>query len=222
MARYVVTGATRGIGRALVELLATEHEVIAVGRDAAALAKLPVAERLLLDLSRPESFATAVEVCDYLGHLDGVVHSAGVARRASLANSSVELWEEHFTLNVTAVAELTRLLLPGLRAAGGSVVFINSGQGLNASAESAVYAASKFGLRGLADALRGEEPRLRVSTVYPGRVATQMQRELRAQEAGEYEPQKYIQPETLAAMIAQILATPPDSVVTEVVVRPRG
>ncbi|SOD74186.1 NADP-dependent 3-hydroxy acid dehydrogenase YdfG [Jatrophihabitans sp. GAS493] len=222
MGRYVITGATRGIGRALVELLSPAHDIIAVGRDEAALKELPVAERILLDLSRPASFAAVVDACPYLGHLDGLVHSAGIAQRASLANSSPELWEQHFTLNVTAVAELTRVLLPGLRAGRGSVVLINSGQGLNASADSAVYAASKFGLRGLADSLRAEEPALRVSTVYPGRVATEMQRELRAQEAGEYEPQKYIQPATLAVMIAQILATPSDSVVTELVVRPRG
>ena len=220
MARYLVTGATRGIGRVLVEQLAPEHDVIAVGRSAGALAEVPAQERIVADLSRPGDLSADAPALARLDHLDGVVHCAGLAVRADLADSSVADWQRHLTLNVVAVAELTRLLLPALRAAGGAVVLVNSGQGLAASANSAVYAASKFALRGLADSLRAEEPGLRVTSVYPGRVATGMQRALRAQEGGAYQPERYLRPETVAGVIAQILATPPDAVITEVTLRP--
>jgi short-subunit dehydrogenase len=217
MARYLVTGATRGIGRVLVEQLAPEHDVIAVGRSADALAELDVAERIVADLSEPAALAASFPVLD---RLDAVVHCAGMAMRADLVDSSVEDWDRHLTLNVVAVAEVTRLLLPALRTAGGAVVFVNSGQGLSASANSAVYASSKFALRGLADSLRAEEPSLRVTTVYPGRVATEMQQALRAQEGEPYEPERYLRPETVAGVIAQVLATPPDAVITEVTLSP--
>ena len=66
-------------------------------------------------------------------------------------------------------------LLPALRSAGGHVVFINSGAGINASPGLASYTASKFALRGFADSLRNDEPSLRVTSVHPGRIATVMQ-----------------------------------------------
>lgn len=220
MARYLVTGATRGIGRVLVEQLAAEHDVIAVGRSADALAELPVAECIVADLSRPADLAASAPTLGRLGRLDGVVHCAGMAVRADLSDAGVADWQEHLTLNVIAVAELTRLLLPALRAAEGAVVLVNSGQGLAASANSTVYAASKFALRGLADSLLAEELALRVTSIYPGRVATEMQQALRAQEGGAYEPERYLRPETVAGVIAQVLATPRDAVITEVTLRP--
>ena len=217
MGRFLITGVTRGVGRALVDVLAGGHDLIGVGRAAEALAGVPVGERIVADLSQP---ATLAAVIPHYDRLDGVVHRAGLAMRVTLAGSTVEDWNRHLTLNVVAVAELTRLLLPALRAAQGSVVLVNSGQGLSASANSAVYASSKFALRGLADSLRAEEPQLRVTTVYPGRIATDMQRELRRQERAEYEPEHYLRPETVAAAIAQVLATPDDAVVTELTLRP--
>ncbi|MCW2526848.1 MAG: hypothetical protein JWM76_1708 [Pseudonocardiales bacterium] len=217
MARYLVTGASRGIGRCLVELLAPEHDLIALGRSSESVASLPVAETVIADLDRPDGLAALIPVFD---SLDGVVHCAGMARRGLLEESRVTDWDAHLRLNVTAAAELTRLLLPGLRAAQGSVVFINSGQGRQASANSTVYAASKFALRGMADALRAEEPELRVTTIYPGRVATEMQQALRAQEQAAYEPEHYLQPETVARAIAFVLAMPRDAVVTELVLQP--
>jgi NADP-dependent 3-hydroxy acid dehydrogenase YdfG len=84
----------------------------------------------------------------------------------------------------------------------------------------ASYSASKFALRAFADALRGDEPDLRVTTVYPGRTATDMQRELIAFEGGEYDPTKFLRPETVAEVVANVVATPPDGQVHEVVIRP--
>ena len=79
---------------------------------------------------------------------------------------------------------LTRVCLPALRAARGTVVFVNSGAGLVAHPQWSAYAASKHGLRALADALRAEEQEhgVRVTTVFPGRTATPMQQRVHEQE----------------------------------------
>ncbi len=219
MARYLITGATRGIGRALVDALAPSHEVIALGRSAAALDSLPVKQRIVADLANPAALADAIAPID---QLDGVVHSAGIAVLGRVSTVDTAEWTRQFVVNVVAPAELTRLLLPALRAAGGSVVFVNSGQGQRAKPGWAGYAASKFALRALADALRLEEPALRVTTVYPGRTATDMQRGVRAFEGVEYVEADYIRPSTVAAAIAQVLAAPPDAITTELTLRPRG
>jgi NADP-dependent 3-hydroxy acid dehydrogenase YdfG len=102
------------------------------------------------------------------------------------------------------------------------VVLINSGAGRNASLGMASYSASKFALRAFADSLRQSEPSLRVTTVYPGRTDTDMQRELVASEGGEYDPDKFLKAGTVADVVAQAVATPPDGHVHEVVLRPRG
>ena len=102
------------------------------------------------------------------------------------------------------------------------MVFINSGAGRNASPGMASYSASKFALRAFADSLRGDEPELRVTTIYPGRTDTDMQRELVAYEGGEYDPARFLRPETVATAVANVVATPRDGHVHEVVLRPAG
>jgi NADP-dependent 3-hydroxy acid dehydrogenase YdfG len=72
----------------------------------------------------------------------------------------------------------------------------------------------------MADALRAEEPELRMTTIYPRRVATEMQQALRAQEQAAYEPERHLRPETVAQAIAFVLATPRDAVVTDLLLKP--
>jgi len=110
--------------------------------------------------------------------------------------------------------------LPALRRARGQVVFINSGAGRAVSPAMASYSASKFALRAFADSLRSDEPELRVTTIYPGRTDSDMQRELVAFEGGKYNPANFLKPETVAATVANVVATPPDGHVHEVVLRP--
>lgn len=118
------------------------------------------------------------------------------------------------------MAELTRLLLPALRAVRGHVVLINSGQGLHPSSGWGAYAASKFALRAFGDVLRAEEPALRVTSVYPGRTATEMQRRVRAAEGESYQPERYLRPESVAGAVLCAVTAPDDAHLTEVVLRP--
>ena len=150
-----------------------------------------------------------------------LVHNAGVAYPGRVAESIPEQWRASFEVNVTGAVALTLALLPALRAARGQVVFINSGAGLNVSPGLAAYSASKFALRAFADSLRADEPSLRVTSVHPGRVDTEMQRDLVAYEGGEYDPAKYLSAETVARIVAEVIATPADAHTHQIVVRPR-
>ncbi|GIH48088.1 SDR family oxidoreductase [Microbispora rosea] len=219
----LITGASRGVGAAIARALAPEYDLFLGGRDGTALdalcAELPSARPWAVELT--EITPADVEGID---RLDLLVHSAGIARLGHLADVPAEVWRRTMEVNVIAVAELTRLLLPALRAAHGHVVLINSGAGQRANPNWGAYAASKFALRAYADVLREEENAhgVRVTTIFPGRVDTDMQRDVRAQEEGPYEPGKYLEAESVArAVLAAVTATP-DAHVTEITVRPAG
>jgi NADP-dependent 3-hydroxy acid dehydrogenase YdfG len=151
-----------------------------------------------------------------------LVHSAGIGPLGTVEDSPAEQWRRTFEVNVVAVAELTRLLLPALRAACGQVVCINSGAGLTAHPGWGSYAASKFALRAFADALRAEEAAhgVRVTSVYPGRTDTRMQRAVVAHEGGEYDGSRFLRPESVARAVLLAVTAPPDADVTELSIRP--
>jgi len=215
----LVTGASRGVGEAIARALGPTHHVILGGRDGDALAalaaELPDARAWPVEL-------TEVTEADVAGveRLDVLVHSAGIGTLGKIAELTADAWRETMELNVIAVAELTRLVLPALRRAGGHVVCVNSGAGLRANPGWGAYAASKFALRAFADALRQEETDLRVTTVYPGRVATDMQRSVREQEGGAFEPDKYLKPESVARAVLAAVNAGPDAHLTELTLRP--
>ncbi|GGB77477.1 SDR family oxidoreductase [Deinococcus soli (ex Cha et al. 2016)] len=218
----VVTGAAGGIGAALARELAAGHDLILSGRNVGALEALCAevgGTPLVLDLTRPESFEAALAG---LGRVSNVVHNAGVVELGAVAEQDHAVWSHTLAVNVVAPAELTRLLLPRVRAERGSVVFVNSGAGLRANAGWASYAASKFALKALADALREEEAAhgVRVTSVYPGRTATPMQEKVRSQEGAPYTPEAFVRPESVAALIAFALNAPRDALLPDLSVRP--
>ena len=221
----LVTGASRGIGAAVARALAPGYDLLLGGRDAAVLeslaGELPGSRPWPVELTDADAVAEAV---GGVARLDVLVHSAGVGLLGSVAGTSVSTWRRQFDVNVVAVAELTRLLLPALRAARGRVVLINSGAGLTARAGWASYAASKFALRAFADALREEEAPhgVRVTSVHPGRVDTDMQRGVVEQEGGEYAPGSYLRAESVAGAVLFAVTAPPDAALTELVLRPTG
>ena len=130
----LVTGANRGIGRAIAVELSSTHRILVGGRDAARVgelvAELHDAAPFVCDLTDEGALAAA---CAGIGRLDVLVHSAGIGRSNDIGVASRALWREVFETNVFAVADLTRLLLPALEAARGIVVAINSGAGFFSS-----------------------------------------------------------------------------------------
>jgi short-subunit dehydrogenase len=225
----LITGATGAIGGAVAELLhGAGHHVILTGRSAERLdatarwiADDTGGERvrtLVLDLADPRRIEPSLDGAE-LPPLDGVVHSAGDVVLGTVAELRPDNWVNQLLVNTAAPAELTRLLLPSVRAARGHVVFVNSGSGLRARPAWSAYAASKHALRALADSLRAEEPEIRVTSVFPGRTASEMQRRTRAYEGGEYDPDEFMSPHTVATVIVNALETPRDATVTDVSVR---
>ncbi|MFQ6230301.1 SDR family oxidoreductase [Nocardia sp. NPDC002869] len=217
----LITGAGRGLGAAVARELAPDHRLLLGARTPAGLesilAELPGATGWPVELTDYPAVAAATAPID---RLDVLVHNAGIADLGTIAESSVRQWRETLEANLIAVAELTRLLLPALRTAGGHVVLVNSGAGLRANAGWASYAASKFGLRAFGDALRLEEPSLRVTSIHPGRIDTDMQRAIVAGEGRAYEPEQFLRPETVARAIRTAIDTPRDAHPTEIVLRP--
>jgi NADP-dependent 3-hydroxy acid dehydrogenase YdfG len=217
----MITGAGGGLGAAIATALAPTHTLLLAGRPSERLDA--VAARLgaptwPLDLADPDSIDAGAEV---LTELDVLVHNAGVSYPGRVAESTAAEWRETFEINVVGAVALTLALLPALRSARGHVVFINSGAGIRVSPGLASYSASKFALRSFADSLRADEPDLCVTSVHPGRIDTDMQRDLIAYEERDYVPEQFLSPETVAAVVAQAVATPPDGHVHEVVIRPR-
>lgn len=203
--------------------LSDTHDVLLGGRDEQALRKMaqdiPGSRPWPAELTDYDGIAGAAAGID---HLDVLVHSAGMVEIGSVSEAGVDSWRRTFELNLFAVTELTRTLLPALRAASGHVVLINSGAGLAAKPNWGSYAASKFALRAYADVLRGEESAngLRVTSVFPGRVATDMQREVRESEGGSFEPERYLRPESVADSVVSTVRAGSDAHMTEIVLRP--
>lgn len=221
MPTAMITGAAGGLGTAIADALAPTHTLLLAGRPSARLDAL--ADRLgaptwPLDLTNSAAIETSAEV---LASLDVLVHNAGVAYPGQVGETTIEEWQATMAVNFLGPVDLTLALLPALRAAGGHVVFINSGAGRTPSPGLASYAASKFALRAFADSLRADEPSLRVTTLYPGRIDTEMQRDLVAYEGGAYDPSRFLQASTVARFVASAVNAPADADVQEVVVRPR-
>lgn len=217
----MITGASAGLGKAIAAALAPTHTLFLAGRPSRRLdevAELYGATTWPIDLADTGDVETVVEP---IAELDVLIHNAGVAYPGRVAETIPEQWRATLEVNVVGAVALTLALLPALRAARGHVVFINSGSGINASPGLASYSASKFALRSFADSLRADERDLRVTSIHPGRIDTDMQRDLIAYEERDYVPEQFLRADTVAAAVAQAVATPPDAHVHEVIIRPR-
>ncbi|MFF3027738.1 SDR family oxidoreductase [Microbacterium sp. NPDC057944] len=229
MAAHLITGAGSGIGAVVARrLLDRGDEVILLVRDAGRARQLaerfPGASTLVGDLAVPGRLSWALSKQALPDRLDSLIHVAGVVDLGSVADLPPSLWEQQLAVNLVGPAELTRLLLPVLRVSQSRVVFVNSGAGLHAHAGWSAYAASKHGLKALADALRAEEAEhgVKVTSIYPGRTATPMQERVHQQEGREYDPSRFIAPESVAETILLALDLPDDAHLTELTVRPNG
>lgn len=225
----VVTGAAGGVGGRLVRSLADQGwKVFAVVRKKEQADELNAIEGIdARELDLLNSASLTAWARDLVEHdapaIDLVAHVAAVAPVGPAAQSEVQTWERTLRTNVEAPALLNVGLLPAVRKAQGTIVFVNSGAGERAVVNHSVYAASKHALRGYANTLRIEEStnRIRVSTVYPGQINTKMLRGIDETLDVEFKPEDYIDPQTVANTIIWIANAPADAHLTNIDLRPR-
>ncbi|NJQ13999.1 SDR family oxidoreductase [Streptomyces bohaiensis] len=229
MATHVITGAGSGIGAALAERLAERGDDLWLwardaGRAKELAARFPGAHTLVGELAEPGRLSWALGHQELPDRIDSLLHVAGVVDLGGIGELTPAAWQHQLAVNLVAPAELTRLLLPQLRLSRGHVVFVNSGAGLHAHPQWGAYAASKHGLKALADSLRGEEQPhgVRVTTVYPGRTATPMQVKVHQQEGKEYDAARWMTPESVATTVLTALDLPRGTHLTDLTVRPTG
>ena len=144
-----------------------------------------------------------------LSRLSLLVHCAGLFVSGTIADTSIEVWQDVFGTNLFGLVEVTRLLLPALRDTRGRIIVVNSTAVSGSPAKRAAYAASKVALKTFTEALHQEEldNGIRVTNVFPGRVATKTQRAVRTAEGGSYDPQSYLSAASVAAAILGSLRT---------------
>ena len=174
MKKALITGASRGIGRAIAEELSKDHHIYAgASRDASGVVStLPSAEPFEVDLTDTAAIERAAAEID---ELDVLVLAAGVMENGSLSELTDASWRNMMEVNLHAPVTLTRALLPALRRSNGLIITINSGAGYHGIANNSAYCASKFALRGFTDSLAQEEAgKVRVTSLHPGRTDTDM------------------------------------------------
>ncbi|WP_298400640.1 SDR family NAD(P)-dependent oxidoreductase [Sphingobium sp.] len=181
MARYLVIGGAGGVGSALVSALrAAGDEVIASvldNREAAAVASAHAdVATFPLDLSQPASVVQAVRAAIGDDRLDGVAVCAAVAPIGILEMADLDQVARTLDVNILSALAIFQAAVPSLRANKGRLVFISSMAGKVAMPFVGQYSASKFGLEGLADAMRREVAGqgVHVALVEPGGIKTPM------------------------------------------------
>lgn len=222
--KILISGASSGIGSATAErLLHDGHRVIGIARD---FSKFQCDEQhftpLKIDLSDLDTLPQQLQtIAKEHPDIDAIICCAGRGLFGSLEEFSYQQMRELIELNFTSQAYITRALLPTLKQRGaGKLIFIGSEAALRGSRKGSIYCASKFALRGLAQALRDEcsKSGVAVSIINPGMVKTAFFEQLTFTHGGEEE--NYLLPEDVADAIALIVNARNSSVLDEINLSP--
>ena len=225
----LVTGAGRGIGRAVALMLAQSgcHVILS----ARTVEQLQTVEREIKD-HNGAAFALPADLTDdaavqklatesrrVFGAVDILINNAGWGKRAPVVKARVDDWDQTFRLNLRAPMLLARELLPDMIAKGeGAVINIGSVSGKAGEANGAAYSASKFGLIGFTQSLYEEvrEYGIKVSVILPGFVDTPLIPPNR-----QLERSKMIQPSDIAQTVYYVLTTAATCCPVEITIRPQ-
>jgi NADP-dependent 3-hydroxy acid dehydrogenase YdfG len=223
----LVTGGSRGIGRAIARKLASLGAAVAIcGRDEAALAR--TAQEIgsagakvfaqKADVTRASEVEALVAKTEKeLGAIGILVNNAGIGLFGPAHEKSEEEWDRVLATNLKSVFLVSRAVAPGMIERGrGEIINISSLAGKNTFAGGGIYCASKWGLQGLSGCM-GEDLRgygIRVSVICPGSVATEFSGR------GPKDASKVLTAEDVAHAVAMIGLQGPQSFISEVQMRP--
>lgn len=224
----LITGASRGIGKAIALALAERgYDLVLLARDADALAA--VAGACAAQGVRAHCLPGDVTDCSYLdqavqaalarfGTVDVLINNAGLARQEPVQNADLAAWRAVMAVNFDAVVHLCQALLPAMIERGaGTIVNISSISGRNAGPGAGIYSASKHALNGFGGSLF-EDVRdygIKVSTIMPGFVATDLTGGM------GMDATKMIAPEDVAQSVCYVLQAAGSCCPTEIVLRPQ-
>lgn len=228
----LVTGASRGIGRAValmlaqagcnVALLARHVEAL---RDTQSACEALGAQALPLavDLAERSMVAAAIDACvEAFGGLNVLVNNAGIHQFASALDADLDLWDRMVDVNLRAAMHATRLALPHIVAGArsgrrGGVLFISSLGGKFTAPTNAGYAATKHALTGFSGSVFEDvrDAGVKVCTIYPGWTNTGLL-------ADWLKPEEVIQPEDVAEAVRFVLAAATTVCPTEIVLQPQS
>jgi len=223
MKTALVTGASSGIGKAIaIALQESGMKVIGLCRSVENLPEgvTPLACDLRDATQIQEAFLS-------LDHLDILVNSAGLAYLSRLTDGDPALWEEMWQVNVHALSLCCQLALPLFPKNSGQVLNLSSMSGHRVPPTGGFYAATKFAVRAVSEALRAElktagSP-VRVSTLSPGFADTPLLDKYFAGREDQLkqtrESIKMLTPESIAASALHILTSPPDVEVNDIMMR---
>ena len=168
--KIVVTGAARGLGRAVAEGFARLDATLFVG-DRLPVTGLGNARVYEVDLGdRVACWRFVQSVQADSGGIDVLVNNAAILVRELVEDTKERHWDETLAVNLTAPFVLIQGFLPGMRRKGGSIINVSSRAGVDGFGRQAAYCASKFGIEGLTRAVAAEldgEP-ISVNTITPG------------------------------------------------------
>ena len=226
----VVTGAGRGIGRAIAtRLSALGSGVVFVARSADELAAATAeagdkAVALPCDIAAAEAPRSIVDFAlSRFGRLDILVHSAGVIVQERMKEADLSALDKMYGVNLRAPYALTQAALASLTRTQGQVLFVNSTITRAANiAGRGGFAATQHALKAVADSLRDEvnEDGVRVISVMAGTTATMRQERLHRVLQKPYRPERLLQADDVARAACDALAMPRTAELTDVYIRP--
>lgn len=230
----LVTGASSGIGEAVVRnLAAAGHRVVMGARRADRLQSLAAELRdqgckvafRPLDVTRADKMREFIGFAETtFGPVDVLVNNAGVMPLSPLNALKVDEWDRMIDVNVRGVLHGIAAALPGMESRGrGHIVNVSSIGGHQVFATSAVYCATKFAVRAISEGLRLETDKIRVTVISPGVVESELADTIThqgARDAMDSFRSIAIKPEAIARAIAYAIGQPDDVDVSEVIVRP--
>lgn len=207
----IITGAGKGIGRALAIALAQEGVNIGLAARttadleevAAALNHYGVKTAIAtMDVADIDAVNTAVaSLKSELGPIDILINNAGIGAFGSFMALEPEKWEQIIRVNLLGAYYVTRAVLPEMiERKTGDIINVSSTAGKNGAAVTSAYSASKFGLIGMSESLMQEvrKHNIRVSTLLPSTVATDMAKDLNLTDGN---PERVMQPEDFAELV---------------------